>query len=433
VGQQDAGPHEAAADATDATDATDASPFDAASQCSEAGATQPCGVSSVGSCKLGVVTCSGGTWSACEGEVDPQPLDTCDEGNDDSCDGITTNGPIPNATCACLNGAVDSCGDALKALGSCAAGQTTCVAGAWGPCSVQPRTVDTCAAGNDDTCDGVVNNGPLPNATCQCAGTETESCGEALGAIGNCANGSTTCSDGRWTACTVQPAAHDTCTAGDNANCSGPPNEGCACTNGQILTGCTTSLICSKGIQTCSTASVATGQYGACTLGEGSVAASTYCMDADGDGYCATSSPCPVGPLGQEYATTTQCAGPSGGQKPCGECLGEDSLDHNALYHATCGSLPPTIDAGGWSKGWNFGSCQSMNYPFTCPAGTASLGTNANSSSCYAKTISGGGSVKITRCDAGSSGTVTLEICDVGTNSAQGEAYVTCPWLTNYP
>src|SRR5206468_1575340 len=58
--------------------------------------TGPPSTSGVGACAPGTQTCVGGTgWSACSGEVLPQPLEDCVSGVDAVCDGPT---PCTGAT-----------------------------------------------------------------------------------------------------------------------------------------------------------------------------------------------------------------------------------------------------------------------------------------------------------------------------------------------
>jgi hypothetical protein len=388
------------------------------------GATRSCGVSNVGSCKVGIETCSSGIWVGCAGEVDPKPADTCDAGDDDDCDGIVTNGAIPNTICKCLNGSTETCAQALNDKGSCAAGKTTCVDGNWGPCSVQPATQDTCVAGNDDSCDGIPNNGTVPNAVCTCLGTTTSSCETAFSAKGACAEGSTTCDNGKWGPCSIKPAASDTCESGNDNNCDGVPNEGCACIDGTSKEGCTSSSICSNGYQACTD-----GVYSStCTYGAGSTGTLSYCQDEDGDGYCdptvVTYGGGPAPPLIEQSV----CGSPGASWRLCSTCNpGVDCYPQNKLF-SNCETLPADdLTVGGFSKGWFFGSCNSVSYEFTCPAGTASRGQ------CYDVKTSGGGTASITRCDSGASGTVTLSICDSGTTSGAYEAHVYCSILQVYP
>lgn len=154
--------------------------------------------------------------------------------------------------------------------------------GAWGLCSIQPKAADTCAQGNDESCNGVLNEG------CPCLQGATRSCADA-GLVGNCASGMQTCSaQGTWGACSIQPAAEDTCVQGNNDNCSGPPNEGCACITGVTTRPCGA---CNDGTQLCTNGK--TNQFGTCT---GAVLTpTTYYRDADADGFGSS-------------ATTTVCS-----------------------------------------------------------------------------------------------------------------------------
>ena len=196
-----------------------------------------------GTCANGTSMCVGGLWAACS--ISPAATDTCDKGNDNNCNGLTNEG------CSCLNGAQELCAQApLNAKGSCASGTSTCTNGKFVTCSVVPQARDTCDPGNDATCNGIVNEG------CTCINGASESCAAAHGAKGNCATGNSICSNGGWGACSISPAGSDTCAAGDDANCDGTANEGCACTNGSARS-CTVGDC--GGQQTCGN-----GQYGGC-------------------------------------------------------------------------------------------------------------------------------------------------------------------------
>ncbi|MEP7051808.1 MAG: hypothetical protein ABJB12_15700 [Pseudomonadota bacterium] len=158
-------------------------------------------------------------------------------------------GPVVSA---CLPTTTRSCAEA-GLLGGCAAGVQACGSdGMWGACSIAPKANDTCVPGNDDSCNGVANEG------CGCVIGAERAC---EGAKGNCANGKQACPDGTWSACSIAPKAQDVCTPGDDANCNGTPNEGCACENGAVQDcGPTAVGICKPGKSTCSG-----GAWGSCT------------------------------------------------------------------------------------------------------------------------------------------------------------------------
>jgi hypothetical protein len=113
-------------------------------------------------------------------------------------------------------------------------------------------------AGED--CDnGGENTDGVPGAcNRRCKFTECDegafrSCG-AGGLLGNCAAGEQSCDEGRWSACSVRPAASDSCeTADDDADCNGIPNEGCPCIEGsERRCGPTSDQgACAFGVSTC--------------------------------------------------------------------------------------------------------------------------------------------------------------------------------------
>jgi hypothetical protein len=126
-----------------------------------------------------------------------------------------------------------------------------------------------------------------------CALGSTRTCADG-GLVGKCAAGVEKCTaDGVWGACSITPAAADTCVRGNNDDCSGAPNEGCLCINGVTKKPCGA---CNDGTQVCSDG--VTNSYGACT---GAVQQpTTYFRDADGDGFGSA-------------ATTTVCGPPPAG------------------------------------------------------------------------------------------------------------------------
>lgn len=159
----------------------------------------------------------------------------------------------------CQEGEERSCADA-GLQGPCAAGVQTCQGGVWGPCSVAPEPTDSCdTEGDDANCDGRANGG------CICIVGHTQTCAQS-GALGNCAAGIETClSDATWSSCSVIAEGPDACTADDDADCNGVPNEGCECVEGATRTCEEDGLYgkCAAGIQACD---AATGSWSACSI-----------------------------------------------------------------------------------------------------------------------------------------------------------------------
>ncbi len=56
------------------------------------GEERPCGSAAVGICKPGKQVCSGKQWGACQGGIDPQPQEICDNKLDDNCNGQADEG-----------------------------------------------------------------------------------------------------------------------------------------------------------------------------------------------------------------------------------------------------------------------------------------------------------------------------------------------------
>jgi hypothetical protein len=214
------------------------------------GKTRPCSDGGLfGKCAAGTQTCAGQQWGACS--IAAASADTCAADNDDNCNGK------PNEGCACVTGQTRTCATA-GLFGKCAAGTQTCDGtGKWGSCSVPPAASDTCAANNDDNCNGKVNEG------CACVTGQTRPCSDA-GAKGKCAGGTQTCDGaGKWGACSISPAAADTCVSGDDSTCNGVANEGCTCINAQTRP-CSDAGAkgkCAGGTQTCGN-----GAWGACSI-----------------------------------------------------------------------------------------------------------------------------------------------------------------------
>lgn len=220
----------------------------------------------LGNCAAGTEACSGGKWGACS--IQPAAADSCTvKGDDANCNGTANDG------CPCVNGDTQPCGPA--AVGICKPGKQTCTGSAWGACqgAVNPAPRD-CTSTADNDCDGRPDN--TVDTVCRCASGGTQSCGAHPGndGYGPCKAGSQSCvvasdkTSSTWGACTgaVGPATADTCVAGDDSNCDGTPNEGCACISTSAPRSCSAAGAlgnCAKGTQSCTTT---TGTWGPCSI-----------------------------------------------------------------------------------------------------------------------------------------------------------------------
>ncbi len=112
-----------------------------------------------------------------------------------------------------------------------------------------------------------------PDAPTGCTENETQACytgPPATQGIGECKDGTTTCSGGKWTPCTGEtlPGSTELCDTLDN-NCNGTADEGCACTNDETrpcyggAKGTENTGICKGGTQTCEN-----GTWGSTCAGE---------------------------------------------------------------------------------------------------------------------------------------------------------------------
>jgi hypothetical protein len=107
-----------------------------------------------GICQIGVQTCRGADgWSACAGEIGPQP-EVCN-GQDDDCNGQTDDGALPGVGETCFPAAGCPLGNCR---GDCHAGATQCVSGGLACVGAQGPTPELCD-GHDNDCDGQTDNG----------------------------------------------------------------------------------------------------------------------------------------------------------------------------------------------------------------------------------------------------------------------------------
>lgn len=156
--------------------------------------------------------------ASCGGSCEPGTRRCAEDGTPQLCDErgeLQADAPCGDATPRCVEGECRAC----------APGETRCNEAGL-PETCDPEQL-TWAAGAP-----CASESPLcvpETGVCgQCSPGSTRAC---VGELGNCAAGTQECGvDSLWGPCSVQPAAADSCTPGDDANCNGQPNEGCDCT-----------------------------------------------------------------------------------------------------------------------------------------------------------------------------------------------------------
>lgn len=206
-----------------------------------------CGPSDVGICRRGTSACVNLQFTECTGAILPLARD-CSSSADNDCDGIADD--TIDDVCTCEVGSVEACSvHPEDGVGLCQAGERTCVTGsgrsssAFGACTgaVGPAA-RSCNSSADNDCDGSADN--TIDATCACSIGATQLCQQHVGldGVGRCRAGQQLCVAGPNNATSafgvcsgsVGPLAADSCTVlGDDANCDGTPNGGCACVAGQ--------------------------------------------------------------------------------------------------------------------------------------------------------------------------------------------------------
>ncbi|HYP97681.1 MAG TPA: collagen-like protein [Polyangiaceae bacterium] len=216
---------------------------------------------------------------------------------------------------------------------------------------------------------------PVVSGDCQPG--ESRSCKEG-GALGPCGAGTQFCMVGAtWSACSIKPAAVDTCEKGNDDNCDGIPNQGCKCINGETKQACGP---CNDGTRVCTDGKA--DQYGAC---QGAVKnPTTYYLDVDGDGYGVSStSISSCDPPGSGYVVQAGDCCDGGnlavaskihpGQQTyfttpaneCGitwnyDCSANDSIQLLVPSHLTSCSSPPNTCADGAQSNYDASSCGTL-------------------------------------------------------------------------
>jgi len=192
-------------------------------------ASQPCG-SGTGICQEGMQRCVEGVWSACEGEVGPQP-EVCN-GLDDDCDGLADDGLTltdevcdaamvdedcdgeANEGCDCADGDDRPCGvdPTLHGVGVCRFGAQVCVGGIWSECVGAIAPSDEVCNSFDDDCDGTPDDGfafATDPANCGSCGNDCRFLANVLDAV---------CAAGTCGGFTCRPGFQDL---------NGDPEDGC--------------------------------------------------------------------------------------------------------------------------------------------------------------------------------------------------------------
>ncbi|HEY3358070.1 MAG TPA: hypothetical protein VGQ83_32775 [Polyangia bacterium] len=268
----------------------------------------PAGTAGVGTCHAGTQECVDGAWTACAGQVAPEPS---------NCAALSCAG-TPNPGCGCTVGDTQPCytGPANTAgVGTCHGGTKTCVAGAggaaFGDCVGERLPEAEQCDGKDHDCNGTLNDRA---GGCACSAGDTQPCytgPTGTAGTGTCHAGTQACTltggTYAWGACQgeVAPVANDCA----HASCvgAGTPNPGCDCVNGASR-GCYTGPAATAGVGAChgGTQTCTAGAWDACT-GQVLPATADACV-ASGAAYAAASDLTCSGTLDRHNPVATPTA-----------------------------------------------------------------------------------------------------------------------------
>ncbi len=393
-----------------------------------------------GLCAKGVSTCQQNPdgsygFSACTGEVLPA-AEVCN-GLDDDCNGQVDE----NLVQACYTGpdSTRSPPGTGTPVGACKAGTQSCQAGSWGACEGQVLPVaDPCQSPESGTgivdlnCDGQVDQcGCTPGETRPCYGGPASTRGAGL-----CHDGTQACGPNReWGTCQgeVLPAP-EICNDDTDQNCNGNFDDtaagGClSCTPGATQ-GCWPGpagvvfkapgnrSVCVQGTAVCS---AATGEFGACGVGGGTLPVlpgPEVCngVDDDCDGAVDDGAACGGGFACENGVCVPSTCGPELG------CLeGYDCSPQHQCKVTTCGTLGRACDPGTLCVN---GTCHDPNEGLTCGAGSAPAGGYCTGGACYEVGCPVDGEL----CQAGTCVANPCDgvLCPGGTFCRQGDCVQSC-------
>ncbi len=364
----------------------------------EGGETQPCydgrpDQAGNGVCTMGQQACAGGelaNWRACVGAGAPQPLDcSIEPGTDFDCDGE------PDSGCNCILGEVRECydgPDGTEGVAACRAGTQECVetddGSDWTECEGQVLPEPERCDGEDYDCDGE------PNSGCDCELGETRSCydgPDGTEGVADCKEGTQTCIDTEfgvgWSPCEGQVLPEPELCDGEDYDCDGDADTGCACDIGATRA-CyggpseTAGVgLCQEGQQICLARDGGGSDWGACD-GEVLPAVETCNgVDADCDGAPNPDCICEVGENQACYlgpSETRRVGACRDGQQVCVAAADETSTDWGDCE----GEVGPTSevcdgvdnDCDGTTDEGCLCNAGDQQECYTGPAGTTEIG-----------------------------------------------------------
>ncbi len=249
------------------------------------GVGQPCTEGSSG-CELsGFTECAAdGAGTICSVEPGDYPFETCDDGVDNDCDGLTDYEDSTDCVGDCAPGSEESCG---TDAGECTIGTRICSPEAtWSDCSGLIPASETCDDLDND-CDGLTDeDSPDLGASCS-------------NGTGECRRpGSFVCSDGGLAcdAVPAEPAASEVCADQLDNDCNGMTDDLCGCASDE---NCDVGLVCDPELGLC----VASGIAALCESCASTLeceAEGAICVDLTEDQRictepCDDDAPCPPG------------------------------------------------------------------------------------------------------------------------------------------